>query len=78
MPILLLAAGVLVLSSGLITLCLPGFTWSVHAWATRFKGVRPERSRQWDFVRIVQGLSGVLIGLVLIYLAASAGHWLPK
>ncbi len=70
----------LLLGLAILDLLLPALSWRLHVWSKRRDGITGiERTRGWEWLRVVRGcLMLLLAGVVLFWSVSRGGDALPE
>ena len=77
--LILALALTLLLGLAFLDLLLPSLSWQVHVWSQRRAGIEGiERTRQWEWLRIVRGGFMLLLACVVLFLHAQFRETPPE
>ncbi len=76
--LLLALALTLLLGLAFLDLLLPSLAWRVHVWSQRRAGITGiERTRGWEWLRIVRGGLMLVVACAVLFLHAALGETPP-
>lgn len=63
--------GILLIGLGILSLVAPDLMWSWQKLDNEWEGQASERSGLWEIRRVVSGIGGIVVGVILIVIGIS-------
>lgn len=68
-PGFLIIGGLIVMGFGAVAIFDKDLAWRVTRWQNALRGLESKRTREWETMTTVSGVTSILLGLFLIVLA---------